>query len=145
MDLIFYLSKYGAAYDKLISVATESRYCHVEIRFSDGMCFSSSFPDGGTRLKKLDVEPTQWDVLTIPTTPEQEAIVRDWCKTQVGLPYDMLGMLCIFLPGDVHTPGAWYCSNVCATALNKIDVHRYPLKLSPGQMYDITKDFLHHH
>ena len=138
MDILFYLGEHGTATDKLICLVTLSRYSHWELRFSNGDCFSSSYRDGGTRFKQIVVNPHHWDVVPLPATQEQEEAVRTWCVGQLGKPYDLLGVLCIDLPGDIHTEGAWYCSNVCAAALSENHVHHYPDKLSPGRMYELT-------
>ena len=140
MELLFYLAASGDATDKLIGLVTCSMYSHVELRFpSDGICFSSSHRDGGTRFKQIVVNPNNWHVITIPrTTAEQEEAIRIWCTEQLGCPYDLLAVLCIDLPGNIHTSGAWYCSEICAAALSSNKVRRYPEKLSPGYMYDLT-------
>ena len=138
MDILFYLAAAGDNVDKLIGLVTFSIYSHVELQFSDGICFSSSHRDGGTRFKQIIVNSDHWHVISITVTAEQEAAIRTWCTEQLGCPYDLLAVLCIDIPGDIHTSGAWYCSEICAAALSDNGIYHYPKKLSPGYMYDLT-------
>ena len=140
MELIFYIASRGDIYDKLVAAATFGRYSHVEIRFSDGMCFSSSSRDGGTRFKQIELNPLNWDIVPLSfVTKEQENEVRMWCESQLGKAYDWRGILCFYLPGDIRDRSKWYCSDVCACALREAAILNLPLKVSPSQMYKIVK------
>ena len=139
MNLVFYLAKFGNWEDKLISVVTHSRFSHVELQFSDGAVFTSTFSTG-TGFESIDLTQPCWVVVPLPVQPsaEVEAKIREWCVTQVGCQYDLLAVLCIDLPGNIHSRGKWYCSEVCAAALRENGVWHYPENLSPGFMYNLT-------
>lgn len=50
-------------YNRLVRWWTDSEYSHCELVFSDGMCGSSSWLDGGVRLKRIELDPDHWDVI----------------------------------------------------------------------------------
>lgn len=140
MELMFYIAAEGDLSDKAIAVATMGRYSHVEMRFSDGICFSSSPRDGGTRFKEIRVNHKHWDICPLPEiTQEQENRIRGWCRTQEGLAYDWKAIICFFLPGDIHTPNEWYCSEICAVALSYSGhMFKFPKKISPNEMHKMV-------
>ena len=65
MELLFYRAEKGNWQDKLIALWTRGIYSHVEIRFSDGMCFTSSNREGGTRFIDIYIREGVWDVVDI--------------------------------------------------------------------------------
>ena len=139
MDLMFYIASQGDYADKAIAWATWGRYSHVEIRFSDGMCFSSSGRDGGVRFKQINIAPANWDIVHLSVLPvQEEAVIRAWCQTQVGKLYDWKGILCFFFPGDIQNNNKWYCSEICAAALREQSIMWFPRKISPIQMYNMA-------
>jgi hypothetical protein len=137
MKLLFYVAAAGDISDKTVAWATWGRYSHVELQFSDDMCFSASWRDGGTRFKQITIDPTHWDILDVPTTPEQEAVIRNFCAERIGVPYDWIGAVSVLLPINLQDPVKWYCSEICAAALRSC-VMRFPEKLSPSRMYKLT-------
>lgn len=124
---------------KIIRVWTLSKYSHVELVFSDGMAFSSDEADNGTRYKKIDINDTDWDVLNIPCTPEQERYVRDFCDEENGLKYDKIGICFSFLPIPIGWQSAnkWFCSEFCTAAVQRIGylVGYTPARISPKKMF----------
>ncbi len=85
MNLIFYIAKNANYFDRVVAFATRGPYSHAEIQLSDGMCFSSSPLDGGTRFKKIVVNPAHWVVVSISCAAEQEAKARQWSTEHQGL------------------------------------------------------------
>lgn len=61
-------------------------YSHSELVFSDGMCASCSWLDGGARLKRIEFEPARWDLVEIDATPEQEAMARALVEQSIASP-----------------------------------------------------------
>jgi uncharacterized protein YycO len=135
--LAFYRGS-GKLMDKIIRWWTGGEYSHVEVQFSDGKCFSSSFRDKGVRFKKIDLKPEKWNVVDISI--ENEAEVLEWCMTQLHKKYDLLGVLGYVLTpfrNTVQSKKRWYCSEICAHILrtfNREEYHSIPEKISPTML-----------
>lgn len=132
MRIAFYRASYGNWVDAVVDWWTGHRgYSHIELIFSDGTSFSASPRDGGTRFKKIVYKPKRWVFFDLDVSPEQEKMVRAFCKSQVGKPYDFWGALnTIFHLGTM--PGHWFCTNVAITALQKV-----------GRLTTLTPDAVH--
>lgn len=111
------------------------KYCHVEIRFSDGMCFSSSERDGGTRFKDIDVNLQYWDIMHIPTTEAQEAFIRNWCTARMDKEYDWPGIFGFVIPIFKQKSHKWYCSEICSRVIFLADLmeNKY-MQIGPNRM-----------
>ena len=138
MKIIFYVAKYGTIWDQLIALRTWGPYSHVELMFSDGMCFSSSPRDGGTRFKKIQIDPVHWTALDFPT--DKEDCIRKWCEKQVGKPYDWLGILGLAIDAPIIDDNKiWYCSKVCTAAIDQYLAYNkfIPIRINPNKLYKI--------
>jgi len=110
-------------YSRAVRWWTRSDYSHAELVFSDGMAASSSYLDGGVRLKRIDFEPARWDFIDLPDHTEPAA--RAWFEAHAGQPYDLLGNL-HFIVGPVRDDKRkWFCSEAIAAALGMADPWRY--------------------
>lgn len=137
MEIAFYQAKYGQKFDKWISWFTWGPYSHVELVFSDGVFFSSSPRDDGVRFKKIEPKEDHWRFYPVDVTSQQEQIVRDWCNTKVGLPYDWMGIHAFFIPWVIRQrKEEWFCSEICITALQLVDLFPgvRPHKTTPNRM-----------
>lgn len=118
---------------------TGGRFSHVELVFSDGVCFSSSATDGGTRFRELDLNPEEWEFVPVQLSPDVEARVREFCKAEEGCRYDWRGIGFSFLPIPIGWQHAekWFCSEVCTAALQVAGYLRgyTPASLSPNGMH----------
>ena len=158
MELWFYKAEHGDWKDRLIGWWTRGPYSHVEIAFSDGLCFSSSPRDGGCRFVKIDPSD-HWDSLSLrqsmedmtarfvqsrqagisPTTITNiyERKIREWCETQVGKPYDWQAVLGFtFQEPAFEDREKWYCSEVVLYAFNHFGLWKGNCHLHPNQMYE---------
>lgn len=99
-----------------VCVFTLSRYSHCELVI-DGLCHSSSFRDGGVRVKKIDLTSGHWEVFPLPEVPGREEHVRAWFARHQGEGYDWAGIARFVLPALLHRPKQWFCSEACAAAL----------------------------
>lgn len=103
-------------FDKITKLRTNGEHTHVELLFSDGMSFSSSQWDGGTRFKRIEYDPSKWDL--VPVEGIDEGLVRRWCEKQVGKKYDWRAILGLMAgksnPGDADK---LFCSEACLAAL----------------------------
>ena len=106
-------------FGKLIKLWTWGPYCHAELVFSDGKWFSSDEDDGGTRWLDGPKPGIEYDYLTVPMTPRQEADVRAFCTNECGCRYDKVGLVLSFLPVPIgyQNDHAWFCSEVCIAGL----------------------------
>ena len=102
----------------LFNVATRAwlhgPYSHTELVFSDGMCASSSFLDGGVRFKRIDLDPAKWDLVDCPG---DEAYARAWFKKHDGEPFDVLGLIGFVGPRGLQNQWKWFCSESIGAAL----------------------------
>lgn len=110
-------------YNRAVRLWTRSPYSHVELIFSDGMAASSSFADGGVRLKAIDFSADRWDFIDLPG--EDEEYARRWFNAHVGQPYDLLGNLHFVLFPIAGLRRAWFCSEAAAAALGLPDPYRF--------------------
>lgn len=110
MQIAFYRAP-DNIYDWLIRFWTgpylllPARYSHCELVFSDGICISASPREGGVRAKRIELDSASWDLMDIQATPEEEAFIRWWAESHLGL--------------GVQSPEAEYCSEFCARALDQ--------------------------
>jgi len=129
--------------DKVVSLWTMGPFSHCELIFSDGVCFSSSWrEDGvGVRYKKIKFLPNRWDVIEVPTTETQEAIIRCWCDKRVEerARYDWWGIVQFVIPFIKQRDEDWYCSEICIAALKEGGVVNYSNFNSPNNLYRLLK------
>ncbi len=78
---------------RLVRFADRGPYSHCEVVFSDGMCASASWLDGGVRFKKINFNPDHWDFIDIGSGWPSETLVRDWFEQRKGNRYDLPGSL----------------------------------------------------
>ncbi len=110
-------------YSRAVQIIDHGPYSHCEIVFSDGMCGSASYIDGGVRLKRIEFKPWHWDFLQLPTA--QEAYARDWFERNDGAPYDLQGNVRFVVPFIDHNPDGWFCSEAFGAALRWREPERY--------------------
>ena len=137
MNLIFYVAEYGDWLDKLIALVTRGRFSHVELQFSDGVCFSSSPRDGGTRLKTIVVDPLHWVTVPVTCTTAQETKAMEWCEKNVGKGYDYLGVVGLGIGVRVENRPRMFCVDATIDALNYADITRLNDDISPVEMAKI--------
>lgn len=109
-------------YNRLVRWWTDSEYSHCELVFSDGMCGSSSWLDGGVRLKRIDLDPDHWDVIDCPGN---EDAAYFWFLQHQGEPYDLRGMFRFVWGGLRDSRGKTFCSEAVAAALQIKDAWRF--------------------
>jgi hypothetical protein len=137
MKLAFYRADHGGRIDAIIAAVDNGPYSHVELVFDgiSGECFSSSIRDGGTRFKRIDLNDGKWDLYDVPCSNDEETDVWLWCHSQLHKPYDLLGVLAFKLPTR-QDGKAWFCSEVCTAALQRISLLSglVPHKTSPNAL-----------
>lgn len=121
-------------FDRVTRWRTNGVHTHVELVFSDGVAFSSSQWDGGTRFKSIDFDPAKWDLVQVTLRRSvREANVRDWCSLQLGMKYDWRGILRFFAGrSGEEKRERWFCSEICGEALRRFGI--LPADLNPANM-----------
>ncbi|MEZ2310884.1 hypothetical protein AB6809_29990 [Paraburkholderia sp. RCC_158] len=95
--------------------------------YENGMavCWSSAYLDKGVRRAVVNLDPADWDVIDIVTTPEQEAAAIAWFEAHVGQPYDVAGLFGFVFRHYEGEKGKWFCSESVAEALGYAESWRY--------------------
>ena len=115
-----------------------AKYSHCEIIFSDDEFFSSSGRDGGVRFKKIKCDKKKWDVFKIEISAADEKKIREFCAAQCGKKYDWRAIFFSqILDLQRENPQKWFCSEICAAALQKINFlkNEKPHLLSPIELF----------
>jgi hypothetical protein len=112
---------------------TRSDYSHCELQFSDGMCASALWSEGGVRYKFMELDPAEWDFIDLPNAMEPAA--KLWFDQHVGKSYDFLGDLHFVIGTVAASRDKWFCSRAVADALGIEDGWRY----YPGILYSTLK------
>jgi hypothetical protein len=140
IKLAFYKGWRGDWIDKLISIWTMGPYSHVELIFSDGMSFSSSIRDDGTRFKNI-IYDDKWDIIEL-NFPFDEIKMREFCESQNDKPYDLLGVF--FSAGlklNLQDKNKWFCTEIIGYSLylgglNDILKHfKFFSRVTPNNLY----------
>ncbi|ENO8484927.1 TPA: hypothetical protein ACU3B6_003850 [Salmonella enterica] len=123
--------------DWVTRLVTRSPYSHCEIAVSTpingGTCFtccSSSFRDGGVRVKSMPLPPDKWDLIEISASLRE---VTSFYRQHAGKKYDIPGVIGFLLFCRANRE-KWFCSEFCAEFLQLRDAWRY----SPGQLYALV-------
>ena len=140
--LAFYKGK-GNWLDTLIRWYTRSKYSHVEMVI-DGMWYSASLYESRVRRKVIASDDNKWDFVDVECEYEQKYAMKAFLDRQLGKSYDYMGVvLSQVLPLEVEDPKKWFCSELCARALQnieKIGRGKTASWYSPGRLYDVINN-----
>jgi len=114
----------------------DSRYSHCEAIFGRDLtkpvpCGSSSFIDGGVRIKDILISPDHWDVLNVPAFDAIQS--KQWFVAHDGELYDVRGLASVVLPVIQDDPGRRFCSEAILASVG----YQNPHKIDPGRLYDL--------
>ena len=115
MKIAFYLGAQGKLQDKIVCLATLSKYSHVELVLDDGTCLSASKRDGGVRSKKIELGEN-WHVYDL-TNIYDEVGINYWFSLHDGDKYHWLGAIGAGLNINIFSNNKKYCSQVVALML----------------------------
>jgi len=150
MRVLFYGNRKGNNLDKVIRWWTSSfkdkingawkdSFSHVELEFSDGVCFSASPREGICRFKVINTNDKPWVAIDTPVPPALENKLRLECGRLEGIPYDYIGILgFIFRTPDQESK--LFCSEVVTDRFQSIGVIANTInsgKVSPNSLYKI--------
>ena len=103
-------------------------YSHVDSVLPDGTLLGARNDVIGGVPAGVQIRPASYVAgetvlrITIPCTVNQEEAYYDFVKAQIGCPYDQMA-IAAFIPGRLwRTSGAWFCSELCAAALEESKV-----------------------
>lgn len=102
-------------------------YSHCELILGTDLqgraiCASSSFMDGGVRIKHMDLAPAHWDVIEVGGTTEA---AWEWLYAHHGQGYDVLGLVGFVARVLGHDKARWVCSEAVAAMLGVPDAWRF--------------------
>ena len=125
MQIAFYKGR-TRLFNRLVSWYLRGQYSHCELilgRTAEGLavCASSSFLDGGVRVKTLDLHPDRWDVVDVDGDAHA---ARAWVIDHEEDRYDVLGLLGFVWRRSPDSQRRWFCSEAVAAMLGHIDPWR---------------------
>lgn len=123
-------------FDNITKFSTRGKCSHCEIAIHVGGdkydCYSSSYRDGGVRVKTMELDPQKWDL--IPLNGLSYGDVRWYFHQTQGADYDLLGALgCVI--GLRQHEDRYFCSEWC---FNAIFGSNSGWRFSPVQLADIV-------
>lgn len=125
-------------FDKLIRWWTKSPYSHCELLFADGKSFSA-YPGVGTRFVQFEPHnPHFWDIVELPTSADEDVVLREFCVYESGCKYDWYGILASqIVKAARSSKNKWFCSEVCTAALQRIGYFEgsVPSTFSPAKLH----------
>jgi hypothetical protein len=138
-------------FGRIIKLWTLSKYCHVELVFSNGEWFSSREYKGAVSfcygVPEGETEE-MYDFLDLPMSDLDERYIRQWCVkeqfredgTRCG--YDVRGVIFSFLPIPIGWQSAqdWFCSEICVAALQRVGWFSgySAASISPAKLYKLA-------
>jgi hypothetical protein len=111
-------------YNRLGRFIDRGPYSHCELKLSNGLSASSSFMDGGVRIKQINyTSEGNWDFLPVPAYFEANAI--KWFEAHKGAKYDLLGNLRFATNLARDDPYKWFCSESIMASVDYPEAYRY--------------------
>lgn len=126
MHVAFYKGK-TRLFNRLVSWWLRGPYSHCELVLQtspDGvsLCASSSFMDGGVRLKNMVLDPDHWNLVLVGGSP---AKAWSWAVDHEDDHYDVLGLLGFVWRRQPDDKTKWFCSEAVAAMLGLPDPWRF--------------------
>lgn len=126
LRLAFYKAEHGTFTDKLVASVIKSKYSHVELVLSDGVCASASPREKGVRFKKIDLTNGKWDIYPIKQDLLNEEKVKLWFLKHLGQQYDTLGAIGSGIGLKLYSENKKFCSLCLAIIFNLDDINLNP-------------------
>lgn len=123
-----------------------SKVSHVEFVFDDRITILPAI--GLNRTVMTLSRPYTWNwEFVLNFSKEEEQIIREWCESQIGVPYDYtaLAPLNVLIPRKKkhwHEDSCWTCSEFCAYAFQLIGRGFFDSgkrKITPEDLYRKVK------
>ncbi|BBB61186.1 hypothetical protein UNDKW_2913 [Undibacterium sp. KW1] len=120
---------FSGIYNRLVRWWTKGPYSHCELVFDDCMCASSSFMDGGVRLKYIEFDSQRWDFVNVPDSLAPGAL--RWFREHLGAKYDLKGNFHFLVSAVGDDNGKWFCNEAVGAALGI----NQPWRFDPNSFY----------
>ena len=141
----------GNCLNSIVRWWTKSVYSHAELVLPDNITWIGISPFLKSKVAsriKLEVDPSEWDFVSLYVTQEQLDIVMEFFQDTEGQRYDWWGMLLSqFLPCKIKHRKRWYCSEWIAYALRIACIFDWRIikiydrkDLSPAILCDLVMD-----
>lgn len=127
---------------RLIRFKTAGKYSHVAFLLDDETTvIEAQIPKVVERLLRDSgyKSGTVVDIFTYDSTPEQEAAMLQFVRSQIGKPYDLIGILG-FITNEYNRKlsGKWFCSELLFAAFTKFGLSPLariiPPKVDPNKL-----------
>ena len=114
-------------FNRLTAWWLRGAYSHCELILGTdhnglAVCASSSFMDGGVRIKHMQLDPAHWDVLDVGGRTDE---AWTWLQEHHGERYDLLGLAGFVARALGHGSCRWLCSEAVAAMLDMPDAWRF--------------------
>lgn len=120
---------------------TNGPYSHCELvleeRNGESLCGSSSFIDGGVRLKWITLDPTHWDLVDVDGIFNTREQALAWFQQHEGQGYDVLGLLGFVWRRADGNRHKWVCSESVGAALGI----QQPWRFGPNALSALARTF----
>lgn len=117
----FTLTSASGIVPALIKFQTRSTRSHARLVFSDDTVIEATWPRVRFSIWTFD----EGELYSVETTKEQEKIMWEFAKAQIGKPYD-LTMVVRFVTRQQATrasSGKWFCSELVFAAFQKAGIN----------------------
>jgi hypothetical protein len=125
MVIAFYKGR-SRLFNRLVSWYCRGRYSHCELIIDDSpmgtLCASSSFMDGGVRMKVIKLDPERWDKVSVGGDSDY---AMAWLTAHLGCGYDVRGLLGFVWRRGRDSRTKWFCSEAVAAMLGIPDPWRF--------------------
>jgi hypothetical protein len=133
----------GTAFSSRLIVAQEKTAMpftpsHVEALTPDGLWYLGAHDDGGVQKRPLGYDKAAMAhelLLSLDTTPEQDAAFWKFLEGHIGEPYDWKAILGFIIPGHEHLAGHAICSALITLALRACGWLQWPIA-APAHLVD---------
>jgi hypothetical protein len=129
VQVAFYKGK-TRFFNRAVAWWTRGPYSHCEL-IVDGKSYSSSFLDGGVRVKEIVYDPEHWDIVDVPWADAAKAVA--WFEAHMGLKYDVVGLAGFVVRRVEDDRGKYFCSEAVASSLGYEDAWRF----DPNTLYPV--------
>lgn len=126
MQAAFYKGR-ARLFNRVTSWWLRGPYSHCELILgvdANGLavCASSSFLDGGVRVKHMQLDPDHWDVIDVGGSTDA---AWQWLQQHHGQPYDLLGLAGFVARRLGQDKDRWLCSEAVGAMLGMPDAWRF--------------------
>ena len=143
-EIVLQFCGFKSFFGKIIAWGTEGEVGHASAVLPNGDILDSQHQANlGGKPAGVQIRPAGYiercggiNILrvTINVTAKQRNAFYDFLISQLGKPYDTKGILGFVVGKDWRDPGAWFCSELQAAALEAAKVFEYPLHVKHNRV-----------